>query len=243
VKVLAQFVTPPHACPYLEGKQAKFDYSFAPDLSPAEYEQLMNSEHRKFGAAFFKPVCEGCRACRPIRIPVATFAPDRSQRRARRDNQDLEVRRGAPVADASRLDLYNRYHEAQASRKLWPEQDKDREEYLFSFVRNPIPSVEISVWEKKALRGVILTEVTPNVVSDIYHYHDLTAAQRSLGTFLILETIELAKTLGKPYVYLGYYVAGCASMEYKARFRPCEVLGTDGVWRPLTPESGSAKAS
>jgi arginine-tRNA-protein transferase len=231
MEVLERFETPPHACPYLAGRAARLDYSFAPDLTAEEYEDLMNRGYRKFGALFFRPVCDGCRACRPIRVPVATFVPDRSQTRAWRRNADLAVRLARPSVDRERLDLYNRYHQDQTRRKGWPSVDKDPTDYAASFVGNPIPSIELSVWEGRVLRAVLIAEVTPNVVSAVYHYHDLTLPGRGLGTFCILNTIELARKLGKPYVYLGYYVAGCPSMEYKARFRPCELMGEDGVWR------------
>jgi arginine-tRNA-protein transferase len=237
VRILERFVTFPQACPYLAGLEARFEFSIASRLTPEEYEDLMNRGYRKFGAQFFKPICDACQACRPIRVPVAAFAPDRSQRRALKSNADLEVRLGVPTVDDARLELYNRYHDAQAARKGWPEQAKDAAEYKDSFVRNPIPSVEITLWEKDALRAVILTEITPHVVSAIYHYHDRDFPKRALGTTCILQTIELARKLGKPWVYLGYYVRGSASMEYKSRFRPCEVLGTDGVWQAFDPRA------
>ena len=39
-----------------------------------------------------------------------------------------------------------------------------------------------------------------------------------------------ARAWGLPHVYLGYYVAGCGSLEYKARFRPNEVMEPNGKW-------------
>jgi arginyl-tRNA--protein-N-Asp/Glu arginylyltransferase len=83
------------------------------------------------------------------------------------------------------------------------------------------------------LRAVVLNDITPTVVSGVYHYHDPDLADRSLGTFALLQTLELAKHMGKPWAYFGYYVADCASLSYKARFRPCELLGDDGTWKPL----------
>jgi arginine-tRNA-protein transferase len=80
-----------------------------------------------------------------------------------------------------------------------------------------------------------VTEVTPQVVSLIYHFHDPAQAERGLGTFVILHAFELARRLAKPWVYLGYFVQGCGSMEYKARFGPCELLEPDGTWRPFAP--------
>lgn len=139
--------------------------------------------------------------------------------------------------DNARLDLHRRYHEAQTLRKGWPDSEKTTADYTFAFVQNPLPgATEITAWEpladgSEALRLVVLTESTPNVVSGIYHFHDPTLSSRSLGTFGMLHTIRLAQTLGKRWAYFGFYVAGCPSLAYKARFKPCEILGTDNVWR------------
>jgi leucyl-tRNA---protein transferase len=232
--ILEQFATEPHPCLYLPSEEAELAYYYVARLEPAEYETLMNQGYRKFGPMLFRPVCAACDACRPIRIPSERFHPDRSQRRALKSNADLEVEIGTPAVDEERLDLWHRYHAAQESRKGWPEQERSADEYAFSFVYNPIPAVEISVRQEGVLRAVVLTDVTPNVVSGVYHYHDPDAADRSLGTFCMLQTIELARRLQKRWAYFGFYVAGCSSMEYKARFRPCEILETDGVWRELT---------
>ncbi|HEY3323151.1 MAG TPA: arginyltransferase [Planctomycetota bacterium] len=229
--VLHRFTTPPHTCSYLADRLATLEYALALMLSPQEYEDLMNSGHRKFGVAVFKPVCSGCSLCRPIRVPVATFQPDRSQRRNLKRNQDLQVRSADPVCDAQRLALYNRYHAAQARQKGWPDHPTGSEEYETTLVQNPIPSVEISVWEGEVLRGLIINDLTPNSVSAVYHFYDPDCSERGLGTFCILQSIALARKLGKRWLYLGYYVKGCASMEYKLRFRPCEILSEDGAWK------------
>jgi arginine-tRNA-protein transferase len=233
MRVLHQFVSEPHACAYLPDRPASLEYSYVAGLDPQEYEDRMNEGYRKFGGALFRPVCKGCEECRPIRIPVVEFQPDRSQRRAWKRNADLEIRLGRPRVDGQRLDLYHRYHAGQAERKGWPEQERDAREYAFSFVQNPLPAVEISMWEEETLRAVVLTDLTPNVVSGVYHYHDPDLADRSIGTFCMLHTLELARRLGKTWAYFGFYVAGCGSMAYKARFRPCEIMGPDGVWRPF----------
>jgi len=234
--LLHQLVTEPHTCAYLADRPARLEYSYAARLSGAEYEELMNRGYRKFGALLFRPVCEGCAECRPIRIPVAGFTPDRSQRRSWKRNCALNAVHGPAVVDEQRLELYRRYHAAQAGRKGWPRQEKDPEDYAFSFVRNPVASVEISLWEEDRLRAVVLTDVTPNVVSGIYHYYDPDLYDRGVGTYCMLRTIELARELGKTWAYFGFYVAGCQSLAYKARFRPCEIMGPDGIWREAGPE-------
>lgn len=231
--VVHAFLSEPDRCEYLRDRQATLDYRYTPVLTPQEYEDLMNQGFRKFGALVFRPVCEGCRECRPIRIPVERFQPDRSQRRAWKRNSDLRVELARPTVDDARMALYRRYHDAQSARKGWPRHQRDTSDYTFSYLRNPVPSVEISFWEGDALRAVVLTDVTPNVVSGIYHYYDPNLYDRGIGTFCMLQTIDLARRLGKRWAYFGFYVAGCGSLAYKARFRPCEVMDVDGVWREL----------
>jgi arginyl-tRNA--protein-N-Asp/Glu arginylyltransferase len=229
--VVQQFITDPHTCAYLPERMAKLEYSFAMSLAAQEYEDLMNKGYRKFGSAFFRPVCVGCSECRPIRIPVERFEPDRSQKRAWKRNADLDVRIGQPVCDKQHLELYHRYHAEKTARSGWPEQHVDADEYEMSLVQNPVPCVEISFWEGQKLRAVVINDLTPNVVSAIYHFHDPDCADRGLGTYSILHCIEFAKKLNKRWVYLGYYVDGSASMKYKARFKPYEIMDLEGNWR------------
>lgn len=235
---LETFTEGEDACTYLPDRPSRLEYTVVLRLSPEEYEEKMDQGYRKFGPLLFRPVCANCRECRPLRIPAAEFTPDRSQRRALKRNADLTVRFGRPTIDAVRLRLYNRYHAAQQERKGWDVAEKTADDYAFSFLYTPVPGVEVSVWEGSKLRAVALTEITPNVVSGVYHYHDPDLTDRSLGTFVVLQTIELARRLGKPWAYFGYYVSGCGSLAYKARFRPCELLDDDGIWRPF--EEGSA---
>ena len=220
-----------HPCEYLPGRMATLNYEYMLQLTPEQYEDRMNDGCRKFGRLIFRPSCAGCEECRPVRVAVNHFLLNRSQRRALQRNHDLEVRYAAPTLDPARLDLYTRYHAFQSREKGWPVKDSDPRQYGFTFLDSPIPSIEISVWNGSKLCADVLNDVTPNVVSAIYHYYDPELANRSLGTFVILQAITAARKLRKTWLYLGFYVEGCASMSYKAHYRPCQILGADGVWR------------
>jgi leucyl-tRNA---protein transferase len=235
--VVQKFTTDPHTCAYLPDRMATLEYSFAAALAGQEYEDLMNKGFRKFGSAFFQPVCNGCTECRPIRVDVARFKPDRSQRRCWKRNQDLEVRIGRPTLDSARLELYRQYHASQTTRKGWPEQFIDADEYEMSLVQNPVPCAEISIWEGERLRALVINDLTPNTVSAVYHIHDPECIERGLGTFCVLNCIEQARKLNKRWVYLGYFVDGSPSMQYKARFKPCEIMDPSGRWREKTGPS------
>ena len=210
------------------------EYLIVGEIAPGEYQELMDRGWRKFGSALFHPVCRDCRECRPIRVPVATFAPDRSQRRAQRRFAGLvEVEAGPPEVDQERLALYERYHRARSRDRGWPENHITPEEYFFSYCHNPLPGLEITARVDGRLAAVLLADLTPEALSAVYHYYDPDPAftpHGGLGTWIILESIYQAYLLDRRWVYLGFYVEGCRSMIYKSRFRPCEILDKNGIW-------------
>jgi arginine-tRNA-protein transferase len=226
-----RFLDGPSPCVYLPDRQASLEFEFVAGIRPEEYEQRMNLGWRKFGRILFHPVCRGCSECRVIRVPVDEFRPDRSQRRALKRNADLIVKIGRPIVDRERLDLWNRYHFAQRQSKGWPFEPVSAGHYDFTYVQNPTPSLEVAAFEDQDLVAVALLDVTPSAISGIYHYHDPHRADRGLGKFIMLRCFDVARSLGKTYFYLGYYVSGCAAMAYKATFKPHEILGPEGSWR------------
>jgi arginine-tRNA-protein transferase len=188
---------------------------------------------RRFGHSTFHPICTACRACQPIRVVVERFVPNRSQRRAWRANEGIvTLRIGAPSVTEDKLALHYRYHAFQAGFKDWPAAHRrEADEYHESFVANPFPTEEWSYYVGHDLVGVGYVDVLPASLSAIYFFYEPDERWRSLGTYNVLNVVDQARQRRLPHVYLGYYVAGCRSMEYKATFRPNEVLGPDGQWR------------
>ncbi len=239
---LTVFTTPPSECAYLPDQQWSLEYELASELSAAEYLRRMIEGWRHFGHMMFHPVCEGCRSCMPIRIRVDDFRPDRSQKRCRRANEgvvELEIRE--PSVTREKLDLYDEYHAFQADHKDWPEKGpRDPQGYAEAYVVQPFPVEEWCYYLDGKLVGVgyidPLSETLPGDegqggLSAIYFYYDPAERHRGLGTLNVLMAIAQAERRGLPYVYLGYYVAGCASLEYKARFVPNQTRRADGTWR------------
>lgn len=153
-------------------------------------------------------------------------------RRVRKHNEGvvrLEI--GAPGVSRAKLDLYDRFHTFQAETRGWPEHDpNDDHGYAHSFVDNPIPTQEWCYYLDTQLIGVGYVDDLPQGYSAIYFYHDPEYRHLSLGTWNILCLLERAAAYGLPYLFLGYYVEGCRSMAYKARFLPNQTLGPDGKW-------------
>lgn len=226
-----RFITPDYACTYLPDQFAKMEYDIVRDMTAAEYAERMKQGWRRFGYSMFHPVCVKCRACQSLRVPVESFRPNRSQKRALKANLDLELRIGRPSVTDRKLSLYDRFHEFQADFKGWPDHGpKDRQSYRESFVEHPFRTEEWTYWLGDDLIGCGYVDALPVGLSAIYFFYEPEQRDRSLGTFNVLKVLEEASRRGLPHVYLGYFVVGCRSLEYKANFEPNEVLGLGGEW-------------
>ena len=227
------FLAPPGPCGYLPDQTWRLEYEFFSKLSAAEYLSRMENGWRRFGASVFRPRCPACNACRSLRVLVERFQPNRSQRRVRKANQAvITLRRGLPGVSRAKLDLYDRYHAFQAETKGWPwHEAKNMASYANSFVENPFPTEEWCYELGDRLVGVGYVDVLPGALSAIYFFYDPDERGLSLGIWNVLNVIDRARELRIPYVYLGYFVEGCRSMEYKAGFRPNQIRGPDGRWR------------
>lgn len=227
-----RYTAPPGQCGYLPDQTWRLEYEHVAALSPDEYLRRIEEGWRRFGHVLFRPRCRQCAACQSLRVAVPRFRPDRSQRRCVKLNAGaVELVIGEPAVDGERLALYDRYHAFQADAKGWPDHPaKDAFSYATSFVDHPFPVEEWRYYLGDRLIGVGYVDALPGALSAIYFFYDPDQRRRSLGTWNVLCVLDEAARRGIPWVYLGYYVAGCASMGYKGRFAPNEVLGPDGTW-------------
>lgn len=223
-----------HACSYLPDRWATFR-AFDADSIPGDlYQRLLDAGFRRSGNIIYQPMCTGCRDCVPLRVPTGTFQPSKSQRRVLRKNADLVVSAHAPEATTEKWELYDRYqrqwHHHQVS-----EPDQEVLEFITFLYRSPVPALEFEYRDPwGALLGVGLCDLCPESLSSVYFYFDPAHAARSLGTFSGLYEIQWARDQQLRHWYAGYWIQHCPSMSYKSRFRPCETLSTDGLWRPLS---------
>lgn len=233
---LFQYVAPPSPCNYLPRQEWSLEYNYVGSLSPGEYLRFMLDNWRRFGNMLFRPACAACHACRSLRIPVARFRPDRSQKRCRQANEGVvELRIGEPTVTRTKLALYDRYHAFQSERKGWPLHGaKDAASYAESFVQQPFPVEEWCYFLRGRLIGVGYVDALPGALgglSAIYFYYDPRLRAHSLGTWNVLSLIEETARRNLSYLYLGYFIEGCHSMSYKCRFAPNQLRDADGVWR------------
>lgn len=226
------FTCPPGPCSYLPGETASLTYEVVGELSAEEYQARLLAGWRRFGHSLFRPTCPACRKCLSLRVPVATFRPDRSQRRCLAANDgEVNLVIGEPKVTREKLALYDRFHADQSERVGWPMHvPKDAAGFAESFVDNPFDTQEWCYYLRQKLVGVGYVDRVPAGLSAIYFFHDPDERKRSLGTYNVLSVIHKAAEWGLPHAYLGYHVRGCRSLEYKARFRPNEVLTGEGEW-------------
>ena len=216
-------------CQYLRGRLSESRAAWAEELPPALYHRFMDAGFRRSGKLLYQPACRSCRACQPIRVPVAEFQPSKSQRRCRQRNGDLAVSVEEPEPTDEKYDLYRHYVAGRFGRRPEEESRESFEAFLYD---SPVDTVEFTYRDGAGrLLAVGICDVCRQSLSSVYFYYDPAETRRGLGTFGALREIEAARRLGIPHYYLGFWIAGCDTMRYKADFRPNEVLCTDGVWR------------
>lgn len=229
---LRHWIAEPSTCAYLPSRWASLEYRLLLDVTGRELDALLERGWRRFGPAYFRPACSSCSACIPLRIPVDRFRLSKSQRRVWNKVKDrIRVDVGPPRVDDARLELYDRWHRFQGSKRDWPVDTLEADEYHQQFAFPHPCGQELTYWDTEAedsdeprLVGVAITDVTPSALSSVYTYYDPEYAHLSLGTASVLFQIEEARALGKAWVYLGYRVLGCRSSEYKARFQPHQLM-------------------
>lgn len=224
-----RFFAPLSRCEYLPAETARLEYLLVEQMTAAEYREWLHRGWRRFGHVMFRAACPSCRQCQSLRVPVASFQPHRTQRRIWKANSgSVTLTIGEPSPSQEVRDLYEKFHQHQHAAKGWPSPDADG---VDGFFPNPFPTEEWRYLVDGRLAGVGYVDALPDALSAIYFFYDPGDRHRSLGTFNVLSVIEQARQRGLSQVYLGYYVEGCRSLEYKARFGPYEILGPDGSWK------------
>lgn len=221
--------TLPHDCGYFDDRTAQnlvID-PLAHD-QPRLFELALTRGFRRAGGHIYRPACGRCTACIAARIPVAEFTPDRSQRRTWQRNRDLSVHVAEARASDERFALYRRY--LAARHRDGGMDDPAPEDFERFLTCGWSPTVFIELRLGTTLVAVAVTDTTRHGWSSVYTFYEPALAARGLGTQSILVQVEHARAAGVPHLYLGYWIAGHPKMDYKARFRPLELL-RDGRWQ------------
>jgi arginine-tRNA-protein transferase len=204
------------------------------DHSEQLNDALSKQGFRRSQNVLYRPSCAECSACLSARIRVADFKPSKSQRRTIRRNPNLRREATSPWATEEQYALFRAYLDQRHADGGMA--DMDIFEFAAMIEETPVRSRVVEYadhdGDERALRAVCLTDMLDDGLSMVYSFYDPAASASSLGTYVILDHIEIAREAGLPYVYLGYWVAGSTKMGYKARFSSLEVYH-GGRWKDI----------
>lgn len=240
------YATAPYACSYLPERTARSQVALtkvietpgppemAPDsdLAAAYGALLVQHGFRRSGTFIYRPHCDECHACVPVRLPVERFTPNRNQRRAIRHHAKLTAHDRPPEFHEEHFALYQRYLHA---RHPQGGMDNDsREQYQQFLLQSPVETFLAEFREAGILRMVSVVDCLRDGLSSVYTFFDPDLPHASFGTYAILWQVEACRKLRLPYLYLGYWIAESRKMAYKSHFRPIEGY-VDGQWREIEP--------
>ena len=232
------YVTAPQPCPYLEGRmERKLFTALQGDQAQRLNDSLSKQGFRRSQNVLYRPSCAECSACLSARIRVADFKPSRSHKRVMKAAAGLRRNATSPWATEDQFSLFRRYLDARHADGGMA--DMDVFEFAAMIEETPIKSRVIEYTrtlgrgeKSRALAAVSLTDVFDDGLSMVYSFYDPDLSDLSLGTFAILDHIDIAREAGLPYVYLGYWVPGSRKMGYKAGFSALEIFKS-GQWQPI----------
>lgn len=240
------YVTAPQACPYLDGRfERKLFTHLTPDKGPALIDGLLRSGFRRSQNIAYMPYCDGCSACVSVRLIVTEFEPTKSMRRVLQRNADIVATRVKPKATGEQFALFSAYVSTRHGDGGMADMtafdygamvedsiiDTSLTEYRLRPAEADPSQRRASAGEVWPLIGVVLVDQLSDGLSMAYSFFDPAFANRSLGTYMILEHADHVLAEGLDYLYLGYQIVGSRKMAYKARFLPQEKLSSAGWLR------------
>ena len=228
MEILTQFTTLEEQCSYLSDKMQRIHYKYIDECSNKYQNRLVKRGWRRFGQLFLRPNCDGCSECKSIKIDVKNYEFSKSARRVIRKNANTQIVIQKPEVTQEHIKLYNKFHAHQSKKKGWKHRTIEEDHYFNSFVDGANDfGKEVLYFSDKKLIGVDLIDMVDDGISSIYFFYDPDFAYLSLGNFSLYIQINMAMELNLKWIYLGYYVKECDSLNYKDKFKPYLTLQGD----------------
>jgi len=228
------YVTTGYTCGYLPNKMAQSLIAAPQHLVDAKvYSGLIQQGFRRSGKFSYRPHCENCQECIPVRIILDQFSPNRSQKRAFKQHNNLTTAILPVGFHEEHYNLYVSYQRARHSEeKIQDEtapQENDVEQYQSFLCQSNVESVMVEFRENEQLKMVSVIDIVRDGISAVYTFYETKDTATSYGTYNVLWQTLWAKELGLPYLYLGYWIRDSKKMAYKQNYQPLEKL-IDGEW-------------
>jgi arginine-tRNA-protein transferase len=231
LSALHLYLTAPYPCSYLAGMEARSQVATPSMLiTTPVYSELVRHGFRRSGTFTYRPRCDACRQCIPVRVVVADFEPTRSQRRSCKRHYDLSATLHALQDKPEYFELYRRYQEAR--HRDGGMDDDSPEQYRNFLLQSHVDTLLVEFRENDVLRMVSVVDVLQDGLSAVYTFYEPDVPQASFGTYNVLWQIELCRKLDLPYLYLGYWIADSRKMAYKAKYQPLQGL-LNGSWQAI----------
>lgn len=236
------YLTAPYPCSYLPDLQARSQVA-TPTLlvSTSVYSELVQHGFRRSGTYTYRPLCDNCRACVPLRVSAKHFKANRSQRRAWKSHLHLKATVQPLQDNPEYFSLYQRYQRAR--HKDGGMDNEDRESYKSFLLQSHVDSVLVEFREQGILRMVSVIDLLLDGLSSVYTFYEPDLPRARFGVYNVLWQIELCRKLELDFVYLGYWIKGSRKMAYKTEYQPAQGL-LEGTWQALDrTDLSSAEAS
>jgi len=219
------FKTSAYQCSYLTNQLARSEVVSSPTPLPWDaFSQLIQNGFRRSGFYVYRPHCDLCQACIPVRIDVNQFKANRNQRRVDKKYRDVLNHIFLPCDFYE--DHYQLYSTYQRVRHTDGPMDKDDVNLYFELLESDFTETFLLEFRDQSgmLKIVSLIDLVDDGISAVYTFYDTEHTQDSYGTFGVLTLVRLAKQMGLSYVYLGYWIEHCHKMQYKRQFSGLQKL-------------------
>ncbi len=220
-----EFIENNRNCSYFDDAISNIRYKYINNCTKDAYQNMLEHGWRRFGKMHFAPECNDCTKCVSMRIDVKNYKFSKSEKRVFKKNLNTKLYIQAPTLTLEHIKLYDQYHETMNKKKGWDYSPIEISEYDRSYIQGKNSfSKEFLYVKNNKLVAVALVDILEKSISSIYCFYDHDYIELSLGKFSILTQIKIAKELGVPYIYLGYWIKNHLSMGYKELYQPFEVL-------------------